>query len=258
MPLLLLTGRKPAKQLRIKVVTDYKMTGKKQKIGEDFDVKEVKEFLKHHPDFLIENPDLFGTLTPPDRSTDEGVVDFQNLMIEKLKSELENLRSNQGILIDNTRNNLTTQVQVHEAALILHDLQNFDHLGHIVTQDWADILHIDVIRICFEKNQEISPPELKEISLLPENFVKKYMNKDDIIQLRGDVEASEDIFGPAKSLIKAEALIKIPPTDHNPIGILAFGSRDADMFNPGQGTELLRFLGKAFHKCLTQWLICRR
>ncbi|MBT6330214.1 MAG: DUF484 family protein, partial [Kordiimonadaceae bacterium] len=36
--------------------------------------------------------------------------------------------------------------------------------------------------------------------------------------------------------------------------ILAFGSRDADMFYPGQGTELLRFLGKSFHKCLILWL----
>lgn len=234
------------------------MTEKKQKIGETFDAKDVKEFLNRHPDFLIENTDLFGTLTPPNRSTDDGVVDFQNLMIEKLKTDLEHLRSNQGILIDNTRNNLTTQVQVHEAVLNLHDLQNFDHLGHIVTQDWADILHIDVIRICFEEDQKVSPPDLKEISVLPKHFVKKYMGKDDIIHLRGDVEASEDIFGPAKSLIKAEAIIKIPPTDHNPVGILAFGSRDADMFYPGQGTELLRFLGKAFHKCLVQWLTCRR
>lgn len=234
------------------------MTGKKQKIGEEFDAKEVKNFLNRHPNFLIENPDLFGTLTPPDRSTGEGVVDFQNLMIEKLKTDLESLRSNQGILIDNTRNNLTTQVQVHEAALSLHDLQDFNHLGHIVTQDWADILHIDVIRICFEEDQGVTPPDLKEVSKLPQHFVTNYMGKDDIIHLRGDVEASEDIFGPAKSLIKAEAIIKIPPTDHNPIGILAFGSRDADMFYPGQGTELLRFLGKAFHKCLVQWLVCRR
>ena len=83
--------------------------------------------------------------------------------------------------------------------------------------------------------------------------VKCLCGKDDIIQLRGDVDVSEEIFGPAKSLVKAEALVRIPATDHNPPGILSFGSRDADMFYPGQGTELLRFLGKSFHKCLIQW-----
>ena len=141
-------------------------------------------------------------------------------------------------------------MQVHEAALSLLDADNIDHLAHIVTQDWADNLHIDVIRICFEDQHQIITPILKDITILPDGCVAEYLGKDDIVQLRGDVDASADIFGPAQSLIKAEALIRIPSTTVNPPGILAFGSRDADMFYPGQGTELLRFLGKSFHKCL--------
>ncbi len=229
------------------------MSGKKQE-KDDIDPSVIRNYLKRNPDFLIENPDLFSVLTPPNRSTDDEVVDFQALMIEKIKSNLEDLRYSQGHLIDTSRNNLTTQVQVHEAVLCLLDNHNASELGHIVTQDWADNLHIDVIRICFEEGHEVGIPDLKEISKLPSGCVDEYLGKDDIIQLRGDVEVSEDIFGPAKSLIKAEALIKLPATEHNPPGILAFGSRDADMFYPGQGTELLRFLGKTFHKCLIQWL----
>ena len=230
------------------------MTGKKRKVSEDKQAKEVINFLKRNPDFLIKNPELFSVLTPPNRSTGDGVVDFQNKMIEKIKSNLEDLQNNQGNLIDTSRNNLTTQVQVHEAVLSLIEAKDTDHLTHIVTHDWADKLHIDVIRICFEEDHPIAPPSAKEIAILPEGSVEDFLGKDDIIQLRGDVDVSEDIFGPAKSLINAEALIKIPDTKYNPPGILAFGSRDADMFYPGQGTELLRFLGKSFHKCLILWL----
>lgn len=229
------------------------MTSKKQE-KEDIDPSIIRNYLKRHPDFLIENPDLFSILTPPDRSIDDEIVDFQAVMIEKMKTNLDDLKFSQGHLIDTTRNNLTTQVQVHEAVLSLLDIHDASELGHIVTQDWADNLHIDVIRICFEKGHKKAVPSLKEISKLPKGCVDIYLGKDDIIQLRGNVEVSEDIFGPAKSLIKAEALIKLPETEHNPPGILAFGSRDADMFYPGQGTELLRFLGKSFHKCLIQWL----
>ncbi len=229
------------------------MPDKKQKSEEEIGAREVKRFLKSNPDFLIDNPEFFEILTPPDRSTDDEVVDFQNLMIEKIKQNMKDLRSNQGHLIDTSRNNLTTQVQVHEAVLNLLSIDGFKNLGHIVTQDWADNLHIDVIRICFETDHEIDPPDFKEVSVLPKGCVDEHLGKDDIIQLRGDVDVSEDIFGPAKSLIKAEALIKIPATKYNPPGILAFGSRDADMFYPGQGTELLRFLGKSFHNCLIQW-----
>ena len=230
------------------------MAGKKRKVREDEQAKEVKNFLKINPGFLIKNPELFNILTPPNRSTDDEVIDFQNMMIEKIKSNLEDLQYNQGNLIDTSHNNLTTQVQVHEAVLSLLEAKDTDHIAHIVSQDWADILHIDVIRICFEEDHPIAPPALTEIAILPEGCVEEYLGKDDIIQLRGDVGVSEDIFGPAKSLIKAEALIKIPETRYNPPGILAFGSRDADMFYPGQGTELLRFLGKSFHKCLILWL----
>ncbi|MDG1857917.1 MAG: DUF484 family protein, partial [Emcibacteraceae bacterium] len=229
------------------------MSEKKKKVSTTLDDKDVISFLNENPDFLIQNPDLFSSLTPPDRSTDDGVIDFQNLMIEKLKNNLDDLKNNQGNLIDTSRNNLTTQVQVHEAVLNLLNSDSIDHIGHIVTQDWADMLHIDVIRICFEDGHKVNIPNLKELAPLPKGTTKKYLGNDDIIQLRGDVEVSDDIFGPAKSLVKAEALIKIPATDHNPPGILAFGSRDADMFYPGQGTELLRFLGKSFHKCLILW-----
>lgn len=226
---------------------------KKKENTEKISAEEVKNFLRNNPSFLIDNPDMFTVLSPPNRATDDVVVDFQNLMIEKLKNNLEDIKSSQGHLIDTSRNNLTTQVQVHEAVLSLLETNSIQHIGHIVTQDWADMLHIDVIRICFEQDHKKSIPQLKEVAPIPLGSVDQYLGKDDIVQLRGDVDVSEEIFGPAKSLVKAEALIKIPATEHNPPGILAFGSREADMFYPGQGTELLRFLGKSFHKCLIQW-----
>ena len=230
------------------------MSGKKEQLKNIIDASVARKFLMQNPDFLINNPDLYSILTPPDRSEGDRIVDFQNIMIEKIKKNLKDLQHNQGHLIDTSRNNLTTQAQVHEAVLCLLETEALNHIGHIVTQDWADMLHIDVIRICFEVDHPIHPPALKEITLLQKGRVNEYLNQEDIILLRGEADVSEDIFGPAKPLVKTEALIKIPKTKYNPPGILAFGSRDLDMFYPGQGTELLRFLGKSYHKCMIQWL----
>ncbi|MDG1003615.1 MAG: DUF484 family protein [Emcibacteraceae bacterium] len=230
------------------------MSGKKEQLKNIIDASVARKFLMQNPDFLINNPDLYSILTPPDRSEGDRIVDFQNIMIEKIKKNLKDLQHNQGHLIDTSRNNLTTQAQVHEAVLCLLETEALNHIGHIVTQDWADMLHIDVIKICFEVDHPINPPALKEITLLQKGRVNEYLNQEDIILLRGEANVSEDIFGPAKPLVKTEALIKIPKTKYNPPGILAFGSRDLDMFYPGQGTELLRFLGKSYHKCMIQWL----
>ena len=233
------------------------MPNKKEHLENPLLASDVCHYLTEHPNFLIENPSLFNTLTPPDRSQSDEVLDFQNLMIEKIRTNLKELQNHQGSLINTTRNNLTTQVQIHEAVLNLFDASDLDQLCHITTLDWADSLHIDIIRICFEEGHDIKSPKMKDITLLIKGAVETYLGKDDIVQLRGNVNVAVEIFGPATSLIKAEALIKIPATEYNPVGLLAFGSRDAEMFYPGQGTELLRFLGTAFHKCLVQWLIQR-
>ena len=39
-----------------------------------------------------------------------------------------------------------------------------------------------------------------------------------------------------------------------PIGLLALGSRDSDKFYPGQGTELLGFLGRIGSLSIRSWL----
>ena len=173
------------------------MSGKKEQLKNIIDASVARKFLMQNPDFLINNPDLYSILTPPDRSEGDRIVDFQNIMIEKIKKNLKDLQHNQGHLIDTSRNNLTTQAQVHEAVLCLLETEALNHIGHIVTQDWADMLHIDVIRICFEVDHPINPPALKEITLLQKGRVNEYLNQEDIILLRGEANVSEDIFGPA-------------------------------------------------------------
>ncbi len=42
--------------------------------------------------------------------------------------------------------------------------------------------------------------------------------------------------------------------DGQPGGILAFGTRNGDSFYPGQGTELLRFVGRVVERNLGNWI----
>ena len=76
------------------------MSDRKPKITDELEASKVINFLIRHPDFLIKNPELFNVLTPPNRSTDNEIVDFQNIMIEKIKSNLSDLQFNQGNLIN--------------------------------------------------------------------------------------------------------------------------------------------------------------
>ncbi|MBL4801518.1 MAG: DUF484 family protein [Emcibacter sp.] len=219
-------------------------------------VEDVRDYLISNPDFFDLNPDLLAVLKPTDTGRDDGIVDFQAVLRDRLQSEIVRLSDTQGSLIHASRSNMTTQSRIHDAVLCLLEARDFDHLCHIVCNDWIDILQVDSVTICFEKDDQCSLPENSNIRLLEKGVINKFLGHENSAILRGNVEAAEEIYGPATPLIKAEALIRLEMSDQNDaapsvggqhLGILAFGSRDEAFFTPGQGTELLRFLAAAFH-----------
>ena len=231
------------------------MPEKQTSNNDDLTIEQIRDWLKRHPDFLVDNPDLLSILTPPFRpSSGDRVVDFQQVMLERLQKEIGELKDFHSSLIDASRNNMSTQQQVHEAALALMQAEGLEQLSHILVSDWPQMLSVDVIAVCFEKGHNQPLPPLPEARPLKKGLVEELLGHEDACLLRGDVEVQEDIFGPATELIKAEALIRIPATEFYPEGLLAFGSRDPNMFTPGQGTELLRFLEAAFGLYLQRWM----
>lgn len=223
--------------------------------SDDLSVEEVRTYLRLHPDFLSENPDLLSSLTPPEYQTGENIVDFQRFVVERLRQDVARLDEFQGALLAATRSNLVTQQQVHEAVLAIMDAQSLEHLVHVVTGDWVDMLGVDAVSLCLES---ATAPEFfsapSGLTLVPRGTVQALVGLDGAIMLREDVAALPAIFGPAAPLIRAEALVALNSGTLGLPGILAFGSRDPESFAPGQGTELLRFLALTLERMLTQWL----
>ncbi|MAU40888.1 MAG: hypothetical protein CMF31_04625 [Kordiimonas sp.] len=222
---------------------------------EEISAEQVAAFLNAHPDFFLHHPELLELLTPPTRHHGDNVVDLQQSMVVQLRERLNSLNDYQGTIIAATRNNLSIQHLIHEAALAVLDATSFEHMGHIVTHDWPDILQVDVVSICFENDRHCPPPEIGSERLLAEGRTAHYLDQDNAVILRGNIEGNVELFGPAAPLVQAEALIRIHDTEFTPTGILAFGTRDPDTFTPGQGTELLRFLEGVLRRCMQQWIM---
>src|SRR3546814_18541700 len=49
---------------------------------------EVVAWLKQHPDLLLRHPDLCDILQPPERRSDDNVVDLQRFMVQRLQGAL--------------------------------------------------------------------------------------------------------------------------------------------------------------------------
>ena len=157
-------------------------------------------------------------------------------------------------LIDVARSNMSSQARIHQAALAALDARSLDELAHIICADWVDILGADAVSLCFEAKDPGTLPDVDGVYILESGAINVLLGNADAVMLYGGVEGDPAIFGPAAELVQAEALVGLKLPIKGAYGLLAFGARDADAFSPGQGTELLRFLGHIVERSLKRWI----
>src|SRR5215469_5588571 len=112
---------------------------------------DIAAYLKQHPDFLTEHPDLLGVLTPPKLDRGERVIDMQHFMVQHQRNEIARLKAQNKSLVATTRANLMGQARVHSAVLAIIGAQSFEQLIQIVITDLAALLDADVVTIAVER-----------------------------------------------------------------------------------------------------------
>jgi uncharacterized protein YigA (DUF484 family) len=215
---------------------------------------EVITFLRQHPDFLNEHPDLLPVLTPPAMQHGEGVLDMQHFMLQRLRGEVARLKGQQRALIAVSRSNLSTQNRIHQAVLAVITATSFEQLIQVVTTDLAVILDADVVTLGVER-AEGPRPRLPHpgIQLLRTGLVDQLLGEREAV-LHGDIQGDAALFGGGAGLVRSQALLRLHVSDHTPAGLLCIGTRKADKFHQGQGTELLSFLARALERTIAAWL----
>ncbi|SLN13711.1 DUF484 family protein [Oceanibacterium hippocampi] len=216
--------------------------------------EEVADWLTRHPNFLVENPDLLAILTPPEHRRGEAVLDMQRFMLEKLRSELDIMRSTQGELIATTRSNMSSQTQIHAAVLGLLSAGDLEHLIHTMTQDFTEILDVDAVSLCVETNSRSPLATVDGVTRLPRGTIEDLMGEDRRILLRDNTGPDRMLFGPAADLVRSDALVRLVLPNRAGEGMIAIGSRTPARFHPGQGSELLAFLARVVEDSIRLWL----
>lgn len=221
----------------------------------DLQSSEVRQYLSDNPDFLTSHPDLLTELTPPAHQRGDGVVDMQQYMIERLQKQIGALQSEQQDLIAASRSNMMSQARVHSAALALLDARTFEHFIEVVTTDLANLLDVDVVTLCVECDSYAAKVKGADgVFTIPQGRVNELLGEERDILLHEDDGAERALFGGAATLVTSSALVRLRISSSGPLAILALGSRDSGRFHPGQGTELLCFLGRVVAQCIRGWL----
>lgn len=231
-------------------MTEQTLT-KKQNLTDE----QVYEFLTENTNFLEKYPDLLDELITPAGLSGEGVVDFQTILVEKLKQDKSRFVELQRELIEATEYNAYNWTRIQAACIALLEAEDFEDLVNIVAQDFPVILDVDVCCLVLESyGNEIPAFKHPCLSIVKPGAVRDRLGKGGYACLQGDVYGDPDIFGPAAEVIKSEALIRldIAPKSHK--GMIAFGSEQADTFDPEQDIDQIAFLGQVLERFVRQFL----
>jgi len=219
------------------------------------DAGQVSAYLRAHPGFLVEHPELLDVLDPPACNGGNGVIDLGRAMVERLRKEVAEVAAARDAVVETGRGNLAAQARVHEAILILLAARSFEHFIETLATDLAVILDLDVVMVGVERNaDEITRTQTAGVTRLEPHMVDCLMGKGQNIVLRDAAPGDPAIFGAGAGLVASYALMRLSISSATPPAVLALGSRQPDHFHPGQGTELLLFLARVVENCVRGWL----
>lgn len=217
--------------------------------------EDVLDFLKENPKFLDENPDAFEALIPEKQRGRRGQpADFQAYMIDRLKTEREDVIESTKEIVENSRANMNNQQRIHAAVLRLLEANNFEDFIQSITMDIANILDVDIAVLVVEADGDDVPHvNTNGIRIIPAGTTEKWMN-DKPVLLQDNISGSEAIYGGGAALVQSQILLRVDISMGTPPAIVAFGSRDPNMFGEGQATDQILFLARVIERSFRSWL----
>ena len=216
---------------------------------------DVMEWLKANPKFLSRNPEASEFLVPPTRKdNDKKVADFQSYMIKRLKDDREDIIQSAREIVETSRANMNNQTRIHNAVLLLLEATGFQDFIQTMTMDFASLLNVDIVSLIIETDDGSIPQiDMTGVRIVGPGTINLLTSNHNIV-LEPAIRGLDELYGGAANLVKSQTLMQLNIADHLPRAMLAFGSRDPNMFQPGMGTEQIAFLGRVIERCFWSWL----
>lgn len=186
----------------------------------------VAAFLRAHPNFLADRPELYRLLAPPRRVHGEVLADHMAAMIaaERAHAAAMATRADDVLAAGRAAAGLTQRVQ----AAVLTLIRARDP-ADCVASEFPALLAVDSATLRTEGKD------------LPRGAASMLLGKRDAV-LRPDPEDAGMLHGEASGLARVDALVLVPGA---PPMLLCLAARDPAALDPAQGTGALAFLGRA-------------
>ncbi|WP_457096338.1 DUF484 family protein [Lysobacter sp. P5_B9] len=222
------------------------MTDVTEKLG----AHEVAAWLRRHPQFLKQFPDLALSLVVP---RDEGpAASLASYQLEVLRDKNRELARRLQELFGNAQENERLAVRTHQFTLALMKQGNAADTLRALAATLAEDFNGDLVRIvAFEAVAGLEQAEW--LQHIPANDARLQPFRDCIAEgepLCGRLQPEKHalLYGARAEEVQSTALLPVAG-----IGLVAVGSHDANRFFPGMGTLFLRMMGEAVAVALKRY-----
>ncbi|HKM64578.1 MAG TPA: DUF484 family protein [Acidisphaera sp.] len=198
----------------------------------DDEAEAVAAFLRAHPHFLAERPDLYRALIPPVRVHGETLADHMAAMIQAERAQSAVLAERADGVLAAGRAAAGMAARVQEAVLRL--IASSDPID-CITAEMPSLLALDAVALCTEF-------PLHGAHRLPRGAVSALMGSRDVLFRDAPTDMAM-LYGEAAALAQRDALVRVPADSG--AALLALASRGGASLDRSQGAGALSFLGRA-------------
>jgi uncharacterized protein YigA (DUF484 family) len=211
---------------------------------------EVAAWLRRHPAFLKQFPDLAISLVVP---RDEGpAASLASYQLEVLRDKNRELSRRLHELFANAQENERLAVRTHQLTLALMRQDSAGDTVRAMAASLAEDFQGDLVRIVlFQPVAGLD--DVDWLQVVPGGDARLAPFKDCLADgepLSGRLQPEKHalLYGDRGEEVQSSALLPMPG-----VGLVAVGSRDANRFYPGMGTLFLRMMAESLAVALQRF-----
>ena len=211
-------------------------------VKEGLDAMEVASYLRKHPDFLNEFPDLaLALVLPREQGQAASLASYQ---LDVLRDKNRELNRRLHELIEIAHENQLLMVRVHTLTLALMRASSLPETLNAVVAALTEDFNTNLVRIVlFRTDGDL--PAAEWLIVEPEGarampVFSEFLKRAEPLCGRLQQDKLDSLFGTRVGEVASAVLL---PVDG--VGMLAVGSEDANRFHPGMGTVFLKLIAEA-------------
>ena len=220
-------------------------------VKEGLTAMEIASYLRRHPEFLREFPDIALTLlVPREQGSTTSLASYQ---LEVLREKNRDLNRHLHELIETASDNEQLVVRVHSLTVALMRERTLADTARRIVAGLTEDFHTELVRLALFREPSEELPKADWLIVAPKDAKKwtafeEFLKRTEPLCGRLQPEKLEALFGKQASEVKSAALVPIAD-----IGMLAIGGGDPNRFHPGMGTVFLKLIAEAIAAAIARF-----